>query len=350
MRHGVAGVDTQVEQHLVDLRGIGVQPPQFRRDLHAHLDVLGEGAADEAAELLHQASEIDDLAVAIEAAGEGQHLADQAGAAGGARRHHIKQRPVFLGTAAELEQVGRHGDGRQHVVEVVRDAAGEHADAAHPLRMQKLVFEALLLGDVAPDREETGAGELRRHVFRHPLERPLAPGPAARQERLVLAGLQFTRGRGALQGKADRFARRRRHEVDEQRARQRTPSVLRSGRMIARQRRVGVGDATRGVDAANPVAQGIEHRARGGVDRCRPGRRAGGLAKQPSQSPPRHGRQREGPPHAVSRNHPVGWADQVVLTHQGIDGLLAHRKACCIKTHSPRFDRCLEHSIFGRRP
>ena len=71
------------------------------------------------------------------------------------------------------------------------DAAGEHADAAHPLRVQKLVLEALLLGDVAPDREESGAGELRRHVLWHLLERPLAPGFVARHERLVLARLRF---------------------------------------------------------------------------------------------------------------------------------------------------------------
>ena len=44
------------------------------------------------------------------------------------------------------KQVGRHDDGRQHIVEVVRDAAGKLADRLHLLALRHLAFERLLLG------------------------------------------------------------------------------------------------------------------------------------------------------------------------------------------------------------
>ena len=38
------------------------------------------------------------------------------------------------------QEVGRHHDGAEHVVEVVRDAAGELADQLHLLRLGELVL------------------------------------------------------------------------------------------------------------------------------------------------------------------------------------------------------------------
>ena len=53
-------------------------------------------------------------------------------------------------------------DGGQHVVEVVRDAAGELADDLHLLALRELRFERLLLGgvdDVEDRRLALAAGE-----------------------------------------------------------------------------------------------------------------------------------------------------------------------------------------------
>ena len=44
------------------------------------------------------------------------------------------------------QEVGRHHDGGEHVVEVVRDAAGELADRLHLLLLGDLVLERALLG------------------------------------------------------------------------------------------------------------------------------------------------------------------------------------------------------------
>ncbi len=46
------------------------------------------------------------------------------------------------------EQTERPHNDRQHVVEVVRDAAGELSDGFHFLRMAQLVFDLLTFGDL----------------------------------------------------------------------------------------------------------------------------------------------------------------------------------------------------------
>ncbi len=44
------------------------------------------------------------------------------------------------------QEVGRHHDGRQHVVEVVRDAAGELPDRLHFLLLLHAIFQRALRG------------------------------------------------------------------------------------------------------------------------------------------------------------------------------------------------------------
>ena len=45
------------------------------------------------------------------------------------------------GSSMQRQQIGRAENGRQHVVEVVRHAAGEAADGVHLLRLPQLIFE-----------------------------------------------------------------------------------------------------------------------------------------------------------------------------------------------------------------
>ena len=49
------------------------------------------------------------------------------------------------------QQLGIAPDDRQHVVEVVRHAAGELADGLHLLRLAQLLLQCLALGDVPHD-------------------------------------------------------------------------------------------------------------------------------------------------------------------------------------------------------
>ena len=121
---------------------------------------------------------------------------------------------AFLFTRAQAQQFNAHGDGREHVVQIVRDAAGEHADAFHALRTEQLLLNLLFLGDILFDSDEMGGhagfvadrrdGHLllvNRAVFAPVLNFaiPSAAGqdgvPHPAEEFLVVqAGLQHARG------------------------------------------------------------------------------------------------------------------------------------------------------------
>jgi len=74
-----------------------------------------------------------------------------------------------VGVALHAE-LGVTVDDREQVVEIVRDAAGQRAEAFHLLRLAQLVFEFFALGDIFPQTEEirdlaagaTHAGNLDR--------------------------------------------------------------------------------------------------------------------------------------------------------------------------------------------
>ena len=104
------------------------------------------------------------------------------------------------------QRFGGAGDHRQHVVEVVRDAAGELADGVEFLRLQQLVFGFARGGGVVIDQRRAADGA-----------RAIAQRPAADHE---------MNGRIAADGAhhhfdgVERFAAqrpRRRHVVDQER-------------------------------------------------------------------------------------------------------------------------------------
>src|SRR5262249_35608068 len=59
--------------------------------------------------------------------------------------HDVLERRIGRLVRVQQEVVGHH-DGREHVVEVVRDAAGELADHLHLLRLVDLVLQRTALG------------------------------------------------------------------------------------------------------------------------------------------------------------------------------------------------------------
>ena len=78
---------------------------------------------------------------------EGQQLAGEGGRA--SRRCtdflHVRALAIPCGKFLE-EQITESGDGREYVVEVMRDAAGEATHGLEALRLPELVFEGALLG------------------------------------------------------------------------------------------------------------------------------------------------------------------------------------------------------------
>ncbi len=91
---------------------------------------------------------------------EGEKLAHQRGGAVGVLLdvHDVGEGRVRRPVAGQQE-VRRHDDGGEHVVEIMRDAAGELADRLHLLPLRHLRLERLLLGGVdgVDDRRLLGA-------------------------------------------------------------------------------------------------------------------------------------------------------------------------------------------------
>ena len=58
-------------------------------------------------------------------------------------------------------QVGVAQDGREKIVEVVRDAAGQHAEALELLRPMHLPLERPALGDIRDHGEHAGRSSSR---------------------------------------------------------------------------------------------------------------------------------------------------------------------------------------------
>lgn len=141
-RHCVACVQRQVDQHLLELTGIGVDRPGLGSRDGDELDVLTDQAPQQLVGREHDPVDVDELELEHLAAAERKELPRQRrGPAGGAAdllgigprerplRHRIEQ------------QLAVAGDRRQEVVEVVSDAAGQATDRLEPLRTTKLLLQ-----------------------------------------------------------------------------------------------------------------------------------------------------------------------------------------------------------------
>ena len=153
VRHGVARVDGEVQEHLLDLTGIGRHGSEVRRGHRDELDRLAEEPIE------HRVQAADD-AVDVEHGGrehllsaEGQELARE-------RRRLVGGLADPLGIDAERvlggqppqDEVAVAADDHEQVVEVVSDAARELADGVHLLGLAEL-----LLGLVGGPPRRAGA-------------------------------------------------------------------------------------------------------------------------------------------------------------------------------------------------
>ncbi len=111
------------------------------------LDLLADQPAQQHGEVGQRVAEVEHLRPQRLPARERQQLPHQRR---GARRvlldlHDVLERRI--GRLVRVQQeVVRHHDGGEHVVEVVRDAAGELADRLHLLRLVDLVLQRAPLG------------------------------------------------------------------------------------------------------------------------------------------------------------------------------------------------------------
>ncbi|KAF1853937.1 hypothetical protein Lal_00005148 [Lupinus albus] len=142
-RHGVAGVDAEVQQRVFQLRWVDHRRPQPGHADHLHLDARSHGALDQLQHAADQPVGVDRLRRQRLLAGEGEQPVGQ--------RRRPPHRPlrgddelVQLVDAALVDAGGdafqRARDAGQQVVEVVRQPAGQLSDRFHLLRLAQLLF------------------------------------------------------------------------------------------------------------------------------------------------------------------------------------------------------------------
>jgi hypothetical protein len=113
-------------------------------------------------------------ALALHAAGEEEDLADELGAAAGARRDDLEELGPSPCRHLVLQELPGHHDRGEDVVQVVRDPPGEGPDALEPLVLEPPGLEELALGDVGDEPLEVPRPAVG------PGDRPgPAPGPTS---------------------------------------------------------------------------------------------------------------------------------------------------------------------------
>ena len=147
--HGVARVDDEVEERVLQLVGIGEGGPEPAALHGFHLDRLAERPAHDLRHAGDQAVHLQRLRLERLAPAEGEQAVGQLRRAVRALLRHADMaferrrerfRPAVPGIAREppLHHVEIADDDGEQVVEVVGDAAGELADRLHLLRLPEL--------------------------------------------------------------------------------------------------------------------------------------------------------------------------------------------------------------------
>jgi len=171
LRHGVAGVDHQVHDDLLDLRGIGFHRARLRREHRFQLNVFADQALEHRIHRGDDVVEVQDLQPLFVSAAEGEQLV-------GERRRAMPRLfdliEIFLERVVEGDAVQRDfapsDDDGQKVVEVMRDTAGQAAEDIHLLGQGEFLLKHLPLGDVV--EEDQGR---RLSLEREPFEGHFSP-------------------------------------------------------------------------------------------------------------------------------------------------------------------------------
>src|SRR5215472_2415029 len=158
--HGVARVDRQVEQRILDLAGVDDGGRQIRSEPRLDLDLLAEAPAQEVDHAPDELVEVgwpraERLAPTKSEQTAGELRAKLCGAL-----RLLDELAVSRLVDARLEHLEIAGDHCQEVVEVVGEAASELPDRLHLLRLAEVLLHSGTRGEIADEpREDVRAVE-----------------------------------------------------------------------------------------------------------------------------------------------------------------------------------------------
>ena len=170
--HGLLGVDDQVEQHLLNLMRIGERLRQAggeRLDGRDVVDALLVRAQRQ--RFANHLIEVDHRARRVALAREGQQVADDLGGALRLAEDGLEAAARVVVGGPLRQTLGPGEDGRERVVELVRDAGDRLTERRELLGLEQLVvevagliFETLTVADVAHERLDAQAVAHRLRV------------------------------------------------------------------------------------------------------------------------------------------------------------------------------------------
>jgi hypothetical protein len=192
--HGVAGVDGQVDQNLLQHPRIGLDGWEARGKIHAQGNILAQNAAEHFADLVDDLVQVGHLQMEFVLAAEGQQLARQVAGPPGGLGDFLEGVGRFVARRRIGHEHARMAaDDGEKVVEIVGDAAGQLPDGLHFLRLAQLGFQPGLAGQQLLMLLERGAARLFRRLEQGAGLSQFQPGlaggaPVARQKEGQLPG------------------------------------------------------------------------------------------------------------------------------------------------------------------
>ncbi len=179
--HRVAGVDGEVEDGVFELGRIGPDVPGRLGEAGVDGDPLADRAVDQLEHVLDQLGRRHRLGQQRLGAGEGEQAAGERGGAGRALHRIVEVELDLAARAVQLApgEIEAADDDREHVVEIVGDAAGQLADRLHLLDLAELRLGGGALGRLGLE-PFIGVGELAGARLDRLFEVERAPAPAPR--------------------------------------------------------------------------------------------------------------------------------------------------------------------------
>src|SRR4029078_11524056 len=146
--HRIAGVEHEVRDHLFDLAAVDAHTAAGHHG-GRELDIVAQEPRDQSFELLDHFSEVEDLRQEHLVAAESKELArESSGSVRGTNDLQRVRAAWSVRVEAGHEKLAVTADRGQQIVEVVRDTAGEPSNRLELLRVQELLLQKALIGDV----------------------------------------------------------------------------------------------------------------------------------------------------------------------------------------------------------
>ena len=159
-QHRVLGVGDDVEEDLLDLVRVGHRQRQVRVEVEVEVDVLdAQVVAAQLQHSLEQGVQVHQALLGLAPSREREQVLDDLRRALGFAVDGLHVVAGLLVQVAIEQQLGEAGDAGQGVVQLVRDAGDQLADARHLLRLQQSLLHQVLFRHVAQDDDDARFAE-----------------------------------------------------------------------------------------------------------------------------------------------------------------------------------------------